>query len=537
MILLPVISRELRSAARHGFTYYLRTIGAGAAMLVALLFGVGHGFTQDHGSGLFAGLHLTLFLAIWIFVPVLTADSISRERREGTLGLLFLTGLRASNIVIAKGLANGLRALTLALAVIPVIMLPFLMGGVTWSHALRCGLVNFSALCLALAAGLLASSWTKTWNRAVLLAMMFALLFVVLFSFGLLWLAWTVAGITVPVSAGLSEFLFAVAIQLGFIPEYILTWYPWTPSFLSGLSASRLLVAMLGVSVVSVVFLFLVIVLAGIKTRRGWQEEPPSQLQIWFGNTFCSPIILGRFYRRWLRRKLEANPIGWLEQRTWSGRLVTWGWFAVVVSLYSAVSTDRNFLRGYSGLQQGIAWLMAGSMAITAAGSFRRERDTGVMELLLVSSLSERKIVWGRLRGLWGQFIPAASLLFGVWIYFGNLLPDTRSTGMFWLYGCTFLTLPVIGLYYSLSCRNLITGFLATLSIGIFMPLALSFLGTRTLWLISMTNSFGVYYQPPGASDFAGWAGLCQLVTAACCGQFLLMRLKQRSFPLVKSDK
>ena len=42
------------------------------------------------------------------------------------------------------------------------------------------------------------------------------------------------------------------------------------------------------------------------------------------------------FFRRWMRRKLERNPIGWLEQRTWSGRLVTWGWFAVLISIYSA---------------------------------------------------------------------------------------------------------------------------------------------------------------------------------------------------------
>ena len=81
-----------------------------------------------------------------------------------------------------------------------------------------------------------------------------------------------------------------------------------------------------------------------------------------------------RFFRRWMRRKLERNPIGWLEQRTWSGRLVTWGWFAVLISIYSTMLTDRHFFEDANGLQELMAWLLAGSMALSAAGSFRRER-------------------------------------------------------------------------------------------------------------------------------------------------------------------
>ena len=55
-------------------------------------------------------------MAIWVLVPLLVADCLSRERREGTLGLLFLTPLTANDIVIAKGLSHGLRAVTLCFA-------------------------------------------------------------------------------------------------------------------------------------------------------------------------------------------------------------------------------------------------------------------------------------------------------------------------------------------------------------------------------------------------------------------------------------
>src|SRR5437667_3567290 len=156
MPVMPVINREMRASARHSFTYYLRTLGAAALLLTSLFFGLNHGFEPNLGGRLFAALHLTLFIAIWILVPLLTADCLSRERREGTLGLLFLTRLQASDIVVAKGLAHGLRAMTLWLAVLPVATIPFLLGGLSWSEAILSVMINLSAMCWALAAGLLA---------------------------------------------------------------------------------------------------------------------------------------------------------------------------------------------------------------------------------------------------------------------------------------------------------------------------------------------------------------------------------------------
>jgi hypothetical protein len=129
MNVLPVIARELRASARQPFTYYVRALGATALLLASLLFGVYQGFEMGMGRRLFGALHCTLFCAIWVLVPMLTADCISRERREGTLGLLFLTPLKGTDIVVAKGLAQGLRALTLGLAVVPVLTIPFLLGG------------------------------------------------------------------------------------------------------------------------------------------------------------------------------------------------------------------------------------------------------------------------------------------------------------------------------------------------------------------------------------------------------------------------
>jgi ABC-type transport system involved in multi-copper enzyme maturation permease subunit len=494
------------------------------------MFAAGNGFQKDQGGRLFGALHFTLFAAIWVLVPVLTADCLSRERREGTLGLLFLTGLRASDIVVAKGLAHGLRAWTLWLAVLPVLAIPFLLGGVSWTEAVVLALANFSAICWALAAGLLASAWSTRWLRALIKAILLAGLFLAVLGFGASWrLLAAVSGPGIgwaPSQWGLGFCLEAICIQMGFIP--VPRGFPLVAVFPAGV----LLNVMGQVSVVSLLALVLAILVAGARTRRAWQEEPPSQRQLWWRQTFCTPIILDKFYHRWLRRKLQRNPIGWLEQRTWSGRLVTWGWLAVVIALYSAILSDRNFTRSYRGLQYLLAWLMAGSMAMTASGSFRRERETGVMELLLVSPLGEPDIIWGRLRGLWTQFLPAVALLLGVWVYFSSFLPEVRDPPAIFFYASTFLTVPVIGLYFSLRCVNFIAAFLATLAIGLLAPLILSpFLGWfSSIWEASGTNS-------PIGIGFSGEACFWQIVLAGLCWRQLHERLKRRAFPLERLDK
>src|SRR5262245_15813812 len=117
MNVLPVVERELRTQARQSFTYVLRVIGVVILLFVCFTFAIDNGFSSDLGGKLFGYINLTLFVSIWIMVPPLAADCISREKREGTLGLLFLTPLKAGDIVLAKGLAHGLRAFTLWVAV------------------------------------------------------------------------------------------------------------------------------------------------------------------------------------------------------------------------------------------------------------------------------------------------------------------------------------------------------------------------------------------------------------------------------------
>jgi ABC-type transport system involved in cytochrome c biogenesis permease component len=189
----PVIVRELRTEARRPFNFWLRVLGAGA---IAAVFAVSMLDQSDAPAGLgarlFGNLNATLFLAVWTFVPLLTADCISKEKRDGTIGLLFLTRLKAGGIVVGKSLIHALRSMTILLGMIPVLSVPFLLGGVSWKDGILALLLNTGAVGLALAASLLASTLVKDWSRALLLALLLSFAIGALFMrghyLGCLWL-------------------------------------------------------------------------------------------------------------------------------------------------------------------------------------------------------------------------------------------------------------------------------------------------------------------------------------------------------------
>ena len=100
------------------------------------------------------------------------------------------------------------------LAALPVLALPFLLGGLTWREAVTALLLNFSSVCLALAAGLIASSRCRRWNRALLLSEVLAAIllsgFGCLLTFGLHPLG-AIAGGALAAAWGVRPTMFAAA--------------------------------------------------------------------------------------------------------------------------------------------------------------------------------------------------------------------------------------------------------------------------------------------------------------------------------------
>ena len=539
MNVAPVIVREMRASARQPFTYNLRVLGMAALLVTSVVFGSSTGSSRATGQELFSGLHCTLLAAIWLLGPLLTVDCVSRERREGTLGLLFLTPLKGTDIVLAKGVAQGLRAVTMGLAVLPLLTIPFLLGGVGWTEALLSVGLNANAACWALAAGLLASAYSKARLRALVLGG--------LLTFGF-WCFLTLA----------TGWLFLKTFEANGLGALVIPWRGWSqageldwrPVMAAGFRifvnagghwtdyvqrrAMGPLCGALGLtSLVSLLLLAVAVRFAGKHTGRSWQDLPLSPRRLWWRQKLFTPVLWLKFFRRWMRRKLERNPIGWLEQRTWSGRLVTWGWFAILISIYTEVLNERHLFGAPNELHVTIAWLLAGSIAMSAAGSLRRERESGVLELLLVSPVGERRIISGRLGGLWSQFAPAVGLLFVIWAYCSTFLPNGGRVTEFGFFLITFVTLPVFGLYFSLRCRSFLAAFLFTLAGALGLPIILGgALRMGWLWWVYHAK---LYSLPDWELGPSWLAALWQVLLAVLFGGLIYRRLVKRAFPLERT--
>src|SRR5688572_18017381 len=132
MRFLSVAERELRATARQRRTHRLRWLtAAGFLALLAWLMWALEGLGAHHIFKVFAGI---VFFYCLLFGTALTADCLSSEKREGTLGLLFLTNLNAPEIIAGKVCSTALAAAFGLFAIFPVLASQLMVGGITLEH-------------------------------------------------------------------------------------------------------------------------------------------------------------------------------------------------------------------------------------------------------------------------------------------------------------------------------------------------------------------------------------------------------------------
>lgn len=507
MIVRPVISRELLAESRRPFNYWMRVTGAAVLLLAMVLFTLNpFGFAHGRGGILFGNLNALVFLAVWIVVPLLTADCISRERREGTLGLLFLTPLKSHSIVLAKSLVHALRASSLLLVAIPILAIPLLLGGVNGTDLLRTGLLDLGALVLALTAGLRASSICRERTRAIVLAMSLSLALALAFLEAhavvltggpqRLGVCWTLATGAQGGSSSYQIFpgpgTFVAWSRSGGPPSFgspLPAFLP-PPRMLSGAGPRRAATGLqtaAGLSGACLMALLFVLLQAARRLRRNWQDESPSQRAQWWERTFCTPLLGRLFFQRRMTRTLNRNPIGWLQQYSWSARLSKWGWCLGLV-LYECFLVAYGYWDDFINWQFTPALFLIGSMAFTAANSFSRERQTGALELLLVTPLPVKKIISGRLLGIWEQFLPSLVVWLVVWLTLSDHRYAALRMSYLIMFAGSFGTIAVIGLYYSLRRLHFLAAWVLTGAVGLLLPVLLSMmvhLGMRYVALYS----------------------------------------------------
>lgn len=165
-----IVQRELLIASKRRATFYFRAGVAATAIVVTL--GLAQATVRGIIPATMTGRNLLwalgyLGLACALFEGISqTIDAISRERREGTLGLLFLSNFGAHDIVAGKAAAAGLRAFYALLAAAPAPAMTFLFGGVTLGDYARMLAALANALFFSLGLGLFLSSLSVSRSRA-----------------------------------------------------------------------------------------------------------------------------------------------------------------------------------------------------------------------------------------------------------------------------------------------------------------------------------------------------------------------------------
>jgi ABC-type transport system involved in multi-copper enzyme maturation permease subunit len=444
MTFLPIVERELRMAARLRGTYWTRVTAAGVAVgLGAWVLQTTHNIPRSMAGGfLFAALAAVLFIYTAIAGTRLTSDCLSEEKREGTLGLLFLTDLKGYDVVIGKLVATSLNAFYGMLAVVPILAVSLLLGGVTKVEFWRVALVSVNLLFFFLSAGLFASSLCREDNRARTLAVV---LVTVILGAAPLWAFWennrhpnyTSQAFLLP-SPAYGCFA-AFDARLYFWPNLAITHlYAW--GFLS-----------LSCSIVP----------------RSWQDTAV-RCRLRLPKARSSDV--------WTRRHLlRINPFLWRAHGGLLASLKPWLTMALLAGLWFWPTQQPGSPITFDSGKDLFFLIILGSLlkvqvAGEASRALGRDRQSGALELLLTTPLSERDILRGQRLALWKQFAAPVTLALvtNVVCYFGE-----RFTAPFYYHRPDHMES------------------LMHLGVGFFLLLDMNALSWVSMWLAVKTSKVG----------------------------------------------
>lgn len=389
MNVLPIVEREMRIGARRSATYYTRCLAAALAAIAAItLLYAGFANVMTPGA---IGQSLFLVLAAIAYVyailegAILTANSLSRERRENTLGLLFLTDLKARDILAGKLASSVGRTMYSLMAALPIPGITIFLGGVTLADLLMMMAAVLNALFFTTAIGLCVSAYAKSERRAFSLTMGFALLAGVF---------WPIVGFVVNAAtgggAGPLFLLVSPAGPLTATLNFGGTRFP-APDYWSSLAMTQTMAWGL-------------LIMAGRALQRTWRDNPSPQTRA---------SLLRRMFRRDKKTKtrrlpeaqrkcwLDRNPIVWLGERAGNPRRQVKSMLLVsaVVNLpFIFIDFEHWFGVAFLGCNSVLFHLMCGSAAFDqTCRSVIDDRKSGALELLLTTRLDPHDFIDGRL--------------------------------------------------------------------------------------------------------------------------------------------
>jgi len=543
----PVFSRELVTAPRRTRFYAGRACyvaGLGVLIGVAWLVLTGTQSISDLGDlarfgtillQLLAPLQLALAM---FFSSLLAASAVAQEKDRRTMVLLLLSNLSNSELVLGKLLASLLGVFVMLAAALPLFMLTALLGGVSFGQI---GRVFAVTLATVLVCGSLGST-LALWREKTFQALAMTVLVLVM------WLAgWEmVARVDFGEGfAGISRADWAIAAS------------PWqavleaTRPYLQnepargplGSPVNLFLVASTAMSALLVGFSILMVRRWNLKTETQVQKVPESSE---------AADEKGAAPKQLPSRPVWDNPIIWREMRTWAYgrkmmviRLVYLLMTALAgASLYHFVEGGQTASSGQAAAGAALSLVMFVLLSLVlvnaqAVTSMTSERDAKALDLLLVTDLTPKEIVFGKLGGIFYNTKEMIVLPMLLCVYL-NATGWLGLENLFYILGglaVLYIFAAVLGVHAGMTYGNsqaaiatsLGTVFFLSLGVAVCMRMMVAFSGSfhaqLPLFLAFMLGGAGLYValgvrNPSTAIGIASF--LCPLATFYAITAYML---------------
>jgi ABC-type transport system involved in multi-copper enzyme maturation permease subunit len=540
----PVFTREAVTAPRRGRFFFYRSLYVTGLLLLMCTAWLVYAGTQiirnvgdiaRFGSVLFFEILVPLQLALVVFLSaMLAAGAVAQEKDRKTLILLLMTRMSNSELVLGKLLASLLNVLVMLTAALPLFAFFVVLGGVSF---VQVGRVFAVTVVTALAAGSLGSTialWREKTFQTLSMTVLALVFWLGIWEVVELLGQTTFLGVSCTTwASGFSPLRAVLAAASPFLP---------TEAALGPLESGVNLFLVIGVGVT---LLLNAVAVARVRiwnpTRevRLRQEQEQAPVSIWGvehdlaqeKEAIAAKAEAARQEHvdartrggREKTRQVWDNPVLWREMCTWAyGRKVLVIRLAyLVLFVFAALglhwSLSVETVRGGNELATIVpapAWPLAPfflvSMAIVnalAVTSITNERDGRSLDILLVTDLSPREFLFGKLWGvMWvtREMIALPLLLcLYLWLRGGVSLESL----LYVIGGLAVLNVFVatLGIHCGMTYANSRTAI--SVSMGTFFFLCLGVV-TCILMMISFSGSFQTQFYPFAALILGGGVGL-----------------------------
>jgi ABC-type Na+ efflux pump permease subunit len=496
----PIFVREALTAPRRLQHFLLRS-GYVAGMLV-MFYSIRQatiGFQDVQFAGdvaafsaltfqVFCLLQLTLSL---FFATLFTAGSIAQEKDRQTLILLLMTDMRNRELTYGKLMASLLVVLVLVAASLPVFAALTLLGGVTWSQVFWAEAVIAAAAFASGAWGCLAAFWRdKTFQTLAI-----SVLGVVVYLFA-------IEGIVV--ALGPDTAVGHAAANLSPYRGLLGILNPLTTPTVGIANSNGL------PSVVALATIAATLSLITVWRLRIWNPSQSLHQSVAASSDTADPASASATETRKVaparHRTVWRNPVTWREMKTRAyGRRIVWIKAAyVALAVLMMMVANRGSSDHVLGMVSPAAFAFLGISVISlllinaqAVTSITNERDGRTLEPLLITDLSAREFMVGKIGGtLWNaREMIVLPLLLVIWMSLSGSAQALTVENCFYVitsYLALSLFAVALGLHSGLTwdnSRSAIGTSLGTmffLFVGIFIFMLL---------LVEAKSSFGIQMQ------------------------------------------